>query len=215
VTHTLHRLGSEESLAKDYTILAMPSSGLNSAGSGPKLAKALEIMLKYDPVNIGDSKNGSRFTLGSDQAVKDALVENELVHAVYRSEEQLVGALTELKEADLGLSVTVGGLIEHVEGCCRKAGLTPHTIVQSLGIQGRKEMLPPPKALEIATMCGHHLVSVNLILTLVDKVKTGGMSAEKAGEELARCCICGVFNPVRAGEIIRKMADAKIKAEAG
>jgi len=154
VTHTLHRQGSADSLARDFTILAMPSSGLNSAGSRPRLAKALEIMLKYDPVNIGDSKNGSRFSLGSDRAVMEALVENELVHAVYRSEEQLIGALTELKEADLGLSVTVGGLVDRIEGCCKKAGLTPHTIVQSLGIRGRKEMLPPPKALEIATMWG-------------------------------------------------------------
>ncbi len=209
MTHTLHRQGDEESLARDYTILAMPSSGLNSAGSRPKLAKALEIMLKYDPVNIGDSKNGSRFSLGSDQAVKDVLVENELVHAVYRSEEQLIGVLAELKKADLGLSVTVGGLVDRIEGCCKKAGLTPHTIVQSLGVRGRKEMLPPPRTLEIATMCGHHLVSINLILSLVDKVKKGGMSAEDAGRELARCCICGVFNPVRAAEIIRKMADAR------
>jgi len=63
-------------------------------------------------------------------------------------------------------------------------------------------------------MCGHHLVSINLILALVDKVKNGRMSAEDAGRELARCCICGVFNPVRAGEIIRKMAEAKYRSEA-
>ena len=209
MTHTLHRQGDEKSLARDYTILAMPSSGLNSAGSRPKLAQALEIMLKYDPVNIGDSKNGSRFSLGDDQAVKDILVENELVHAVYRTEEQLIGVLTELKRADLGLSVTVGGLVDRLENCCRKADLKPHTIVQSLGVWGASEKLPQSKVLEIATMCGHHLVSENLILELVGKVRNGKMTAEKAGKELARCCICGVFNPDRAAEIVQKMADVK------
>jgi len=96
MTHTLHRQGNEESLAKDYTILAMPSSGLNSEGSLPKLQKALEIFMRHDPVNIGDSKGGSRFSLGGDEEVKKILVENELVHAVYRTREQLIDVLVEL-----------------------------------------------------------------------------------------------------------------------
>ena len=87
MTHTLHRYGDEESLSGDYTILAMPSSGLNSEGSRPKLLKALEIFLRHDPVNIGDSKGGSRFSLGSDEKVREILVENELVHGVFRTRE--------------------------------------------------------------------------------------------------------------------------------
>lgn len=215
MTHTLHRQGDEESLAKDYTILAMPSSGLNSEGSRPKLAKALEIFLRHDPVNVGDSKGGSRFSLGSDAALQEILVENELVHAVYRTQEQLTAALIELKQADLGLSVTVGGLVEPVEACCKKAGLKPHTIVQSLGVKGTLEKLPKPKVLEIATMCGHHLVSFNLINSLTVKVKRGRITARAAGEELARCCICGVFNPERAAEIIEKMAGAEAQVTPG
>lgn len=206
MTHTLHRQGSEESLASDFTILAMPSSGLNSAGSLPKLAKALDIFLKYNPVNIGDSKGGSRFSLGGDDVVKDILVENELVHAVYRTKEQLVNVLVDLKQADLGLSVTIGGLVGSLENCCSRASVTPHTIVQSLGVMGKIEKLPDPSVLEIATMCGHHLVSFDLISALARKVAKGKISGEKAGKKLAKCCICGVFNPARAGEIIEEIA---------
>ncbi|WP_319476267.1 hypothetical protein [Marispirochaeta aestuarii] len=212
MTHTLHRQGNEESLAKDYTILAMPSSGLNSEGSLPKLQKALEIFMRHDPVNIGDSKGGSRFSLGGDEEVKKILVENELVHAVYRTREQLIDVLVELKKADLGLSVTVGGLMDHVEECCRAAELKPHTIVQSLGIKGKLEKLPNPKVLEIATMCGHHLVSFDLITSLVDRVGKGRMSSEAAGKELAKCCICGVFNPARAAEIIDVMVGKEVES---
>ncbi len=206
MTHTLHRQGSEESLAGDFTILAMPSSGLNSAGSLPKLAKALDIFLKYDPVNIGDSKGGSRFSLGSDEAVKGILVDNELVHAVYRTKEQLVNVLVDLKDADLGLSVTIGGLVGSLEDCCRSASVKPHTIVQSLGVMGKMEKLPDPRVLEVATMCGHHLVSFDLIRELARKVAKKKLSGEKAGKKLARCCICGVFNPARAAEIIEEIA---------
>ncbi len=206
MTHTLHRQGDENSLSGDFTILAMPASGVNSKGSLPKLTKILEIFLRHNPVNIGDSKGGSRFSLGGDDAVKDILVENELVHAVYRTEEQLAAVLSDLKEADIGLSVTVGGLVDRVEGCCRKAGIEPHTIVQSLGVQGKLERLPNPKVLEIATMCGHHLVSFSLISSLADKVTRGKKTPKQAAEELAKCCICGVFNPERAAEIIEKMA---------
>jgi hypothetical protein len=58
--------------------------------------------------------------------------------------------------------------------------------------------------MEIATMCGHGLVSLNLITYLADKVKQGKMTAEKAGEQLAKGCICGVFIAERASEILKE-----------
>lgn len=202
MSHTLHRQGSVQELERDYVVFAMPASGINSKGSKQKLDKVYQILLSHDPVNIGDSKGGSRFSLGSDQAVEDIIVENELVHGVFRSAEKVIAVLKDLKEADLGLSVTVSGLTHRTEQCCAKAELTPHTIVQSLGVEGRLEMLPDERVMRIATMCGHGLVSFNLILDLAAKVKRGSLTAEKAGEILAKPCICGVFNPKRATEII-------------
>lgn len=204
MSHTLHRQGSEAELQKDFVVFAMPSSGLNSEGSKPKLDKVFEILLRHNPVNIGDSKGGSRFSLGSEEAVRDIIVENELVHGVFSSREQVIAVLKDLKEANLGLSVTVSGLVHETEACCAQAGLSPHTIVQSLGVMGRTEQIPDEKVMRIATMCGHGLVSLNLILDLAGKVKKGRMTAEEAGELLAKPCICGVFNPVRAAGIIRE-----------
>jgi hypothetical protein len=205
MTHTLHRQGSLKSLEKDYVVFAMPSSGLNSEGSKPKLEKVYEILKRYDPVNIGDSKGGSRFSLGSDEAVRQILVENELVHAVYRSREQVIRVLKDLKDKDLGLSVTVSGLTEAIHHCCRKAELTPHTIVMSLGIWGRTDLLPGEKIQKVATMCGHGLVSYNLVRELANEVKKGRLTARKAGEMLAKPCICGVFNPERAADLIEEL----------
>lgn len=105
MSHTLHRRGSEEELKKDFVVFVMPSSGLNSEGSKPKLDKVFQILLSHNPVNIGDSKGGSRFSLGSDKAVEDIIVENELVHGVFTSREQVIAVLKDLKEVDLGLSV--------------------------------------------------------------------------------------------------------------
>lgn len=207
MTHTLHRQGSLESLEQDFVVFAMPSSGLTSAGSKPKLDRVFEILARHNPANIGDSKGGSRFSLGGEDKVKEIIVENELVHGVFRSREQLIAVLKDLKEADLGLCVTVSGLMHKVEECCEQVGLTPHTIVNSLGIWGRTELLPATKVQEVATMCGHGLVSFNLILELAGRVKRKELSPEKAGELLAKPCICGVFNPVRAAELIQEFAE--------
>ena len=165
--------------------------------------------MRHNPVNLGDSKGGSRFSLGSDEAVKNIIVENELVHAVYRTREHMIAVLKDLKEADLGLSVVVQGLTDHVCKCAEEAGLKPHTIAMSLGVWGRGSYLPEQKVLEIGTMCGHGLVSYNLVIELAAKVKRGKMTAAEAGKKLAVPCICGVFNPERAAEIIQEFVDQK------
>ena len=54
MTHTLHRVGSEENLRKDYVILAMPSKDINHEGSGPKLQEIIRICLKEGAVKAGD-----------------------------------------------------------------------------------------------------------------------------------------------------------------
>ena len=207
MTHTLHRQGSLESLEHDYVIFAMPSSGLTSAGSKPKLDKVFEILSRHNPVNIGDSKGGSRFSLGGDDKVKDIIVENELVHGVFRSREQVIAVLKDLEKADLGLCITVSGLMHAVEECCGQAGLTPHTLVSSLGIWGKTALLPSTEVQEIATMCGHGLVSFNLISELAAQVQRKEITPEKAAATLARPCICGVFNPARAAELLAEFSD--------
>lgn len=205
MSHTLHRLGNVEELQHDFVVFAMPSSGLNSKGSKPKLQQVYHILKKHDPVNVGDSKNGSRFSLGSDEEVEARIIENELVHGVFSTREQVIAVLKDLKEADLGLSVTVSGLTHTVTECCHQAGLTPHTIVQSLGVMGRTDLLPEDENVtKLATMCGHGMISFNLILDLAEKVRAGKLTPEAAAEKMAKPCICGVFNPKRTAEILRE-----------
>ncbi len=123
---------------------------------------------------------------------------------VYSNKESMEKALIGLKEADLGLSVIVSGIFEDVFEACAKIGVGPHTVNMSAGIWGRTDLLPERKILEITTMCGHGYISRYLVVHLIDQVRKGIMSAEEAGVEMAKQCICNFFNPVRAANLIRE-----------
>ena len=64
MTHTLHRSGTKESLSRDYPILVIAAQSVNAKDSGPQFKKALEIILKHNPVNIGDMRTGNYFRKG-------------------------------------------------------------------------------------------------------------------------------------------------------
>ena len=56
-------------------------------------------------------------------------------------------------------------------------------------------------------MCGHALVSKNLIRHLVEEIKKGEITPADAAVELSRLCECGVFNPVRAESLLRALTE--------
>jgi hypothetical protein len=60
--------------------------------------------------------------------------------------------------------------------------------------------------LEINTMCGHGMVTVNLINKVVEDVRSGRVTAEKGAEELFKPCMCGIFNPHRAAKLLTALA---------
>jgi len=124
---------------------------------------------------------------------------------VFTHQEDMPRFLQDLKEADLEISVVASGLFETIFQCCRKAGLAPHTVSYSAGVWGRIEKLPSQEILEITTMCGHCLVSTNLVRKLIDDIRNGKESGESAAEELARQCVCGIFNPKRAAKILHSL----------
>jgi hypothetical protein len=74
---------------------------------------------------------------------------------------------------------------------------------------GRTELLPDERILDIETMCGHSLVSDHLTRRLIDKVRKGKMTAEEAGLELGKQCVCNYFNQVRAAKIIKEYVSAQ------
>lgn len=208
MTHTLHRLGSDEALLKeDYVVLVMPSKDINHEGSGPKLRRFLEMALESGAIKIGDCRLGNEYHQGGIEKLLQNVEDRAVVHAVFKDQETLIALLKKMKAADLGMSVVVSGLFGEVNRCCQAAGLKPHTINQSLGRWGDKDKLPEQGIVEIHTMCGHGMVSVNLIKRMVDRVKRGKLTPEKAAENLFKPCMCGIFNPHRAAKLLSRLAE--------
>jgi hypothetical protein len=52
MTHTLHRRGTKENLAKDYVVFAMSAKGINEKDSAEKMRKFLQMAQRYKPVNL-------------------------------------------------------------------------------------------------------------------------------------------------------------------
>jgi len=200
MTHTLHRVG--DYLEEDYVVLIMPSKGINVEGSGPKLKKYLEIALEAGAIKIGDARSGNETLQGGRDKVLENIVDQAVVHAVFNNREALVKTLRAFKEADLGLSVVVSGLFEHVGECCKQAGLKRHTINQSMGRWGNTDRLPPPEILQLNTMCGHGMVAWGLIEEVIKDIKAGETTAEEGAERLFAPCVCGIFNTHRSARIL-------------
>ena len=206
MTHSLHRLGTPENLGNDYVIFAMSAKDINEANSAAQLRRFMEIAFKYDPVNAGDMKTGNILT-HSREDILDSIQDVSIVHAVFVEEAPVAAVLRDVKEADLGVSVVISGLMDAVERCAKAAGARRHTVEWSLGIWGRTDLLPSEEVLQITTMCGHGMVAAPMVERLALEVRRGRMSASDAALQLARPCVCGIFNPVRAAMLLRTMAE--------
>jgi len=206
MTNTLHRQGDVEQLKKDYVIFAHTAKGITRNGSGPKLQEFMRICLKYHPVNIGDGQQGSIY---KDNTDIQALIANQGdgagAAAVFTDLDTLGKVVVDLIRADLGISINISGLLEEVQACCRRAGIERHSAEHSLGFRGAKDRLPEREVLEFNTMCGHGMVSFNFIRKMIEYVKLRRMTPEKAAKIMAKCCECGVFNPVRAEMLLEKI----------
>lgn len=212
MTHTLHRLGNTDNLREDYVVFAMSAKGINEKGSYVAMRRFLELAFELDPVNAGDMKTGNILT-HSRQEILDSVQDVSIVHAVFTEEDKVAKLLERLREVDLGISVVVSGLFDRVRGCARQAGLRQHTVECSAGVWGRTERLPDAQVMEITTMCGHGMVAAGLVEQLARAVRRGRINAEEAGLELARPCVCGVFNPVRAARLLKAIATREKSGE--
>jgi hypothetical protein len=199
MTNTLHRQGAAKSLKNDYVIFAHTAKGITREGSAQKLQEFMRICLKYNPVNMGDGKQGN---VHQPDIETEKLIANQEdgagAAAVFTDLDSLQKVVEELVRADLGISINISGLLEEVRECCRKAGIKRHSAEHSLGFWGSTDRLPERETMEFNTMCGHGMVSFNLIRKMIDYVKLRRLTPKKAATVMARCCECGVFNPVRA-----------------
>ena len=203
MTHSLHRIGTEESLSKDFVVASLPAMGHNDAGHAPKLEKFLRLALKHNPKNYGVGSYGNEYSHDGEEVIQHA---GGMAHAVFTSPDDVKGFLKDLKEADLGMSVITSGILDTVNKVVREAGLKRHTVNVSLGVWGNTKRLPPAEIMEVTTMCGHGMVAANLVEKLVDDIRKGVTTPEAAGKVLAAPCCCGIFNPSRAAELLAAAA---------
>ena len=204
MSHALYRQGANKNLGNDLVIMAAAAKGFNDQGAAPKERRFFEIVQRHGPVNMGEITIGSVHQMDAEE-IKGRLPVTALVHTVFTDPATLAQVLREVKEADLGLSITVSGLFEALGECCGKVELHPYGVEQSLGIIGRTDLLPEGGILEIGTMCGHGLVSLRLIDLLAERIREGATTAETASRELAKQCVCGIFNPARARALLEEM----------
>ncbi len=204
MSHSLHRFGTEDNLKNDYTLYARTSRWVNREGCGPKLRKILAVLLSEKPVNFGSSHAGKSFKAGLDAEEYAKTLDRAYgVACCYSSKDALKRVLKRLKELDVGISIVVSGLIDEIVDTAKEIGLKPHTAFLSLGIHGRKELLPEDHILEVTTMCGHAMVSAKLTRAVLDKIRTGEMTPEEGADHLAQPCPCGIFNTDRCEELFK------------
>jgi hypothetical protein len=208
MTNTLHRQGAAEDLKEDYVIFVTMARDINREGSAPKIHEFLRICQKHNPINIGSSKMGT--VLQDDVSYQDlvtGLKDGSTSAAVFTDLDTLKKVLGELIEADLGISINVSGLLEGVQECCHGNGIERHSVEQSLGFWGARDRLPEREVLEINTLCGHGLVSFNLIRKMMEQVRMRRLTPREAAEIMGRCCECGVFNTTRAERLLEKVLE--------
>jgi len=212
MTHTNHRQGNLESLSKDYVVLIVAARGINNSNIEPKFQEFLSLGFKYGAVNAGTGPGanmGNMFTSTREKLIEQ-LSRSNSVSSVFDNKEKAAALVKELVKADLGLSVVVSGLFKEVDQMCRTAGIKRHTALCSLGVWGNRDKLPEDEILDITTMCGHNMLAANLVRRMAARVKEGLIDIEEAAGVLAKPCVCGVFNPKRAQELLQQHIDNAI-----
>jgi len=208
MTNTLHRRGTVEELKGDYVIFVTTARGITREGSASKIHEFLRICNKYNPINIGSSKLGS--VLQDDvkfQDLLDNLEDGATSAAVFTDLDTLQKVLAELVKADLGISINVSGLLDGVQECCHRNGIERHSVEHSLGFWGSRDLLPEREILALNTLCGHGMVSFNLIRKMMEYVKLRKLTPKEAAKIMGKCCECAVFNTTRAERLLEKMLE--------
>lgn len=205
MTHSLHRRGEWDDLKDDFVVLGCPATGINKKGSAPKTQKFLSICYKHGPINLGDMKTGNIYNTTMDDILSH-VTDGTIVQCTFDNREKIVSLLKELKENRPGISIIISGISDIVQQCMEEAGLGRiHTIEYSLGTWGRTELLPEFEILKTTTMCGHAMISSDLVKKLVRDVKRGRKTVEEACLEMAKCCTCGNYNMTRGIKLFKEL----------
>ena len=210
MTHSLHREGRPDQLEGDYCVFIYPARGFNYKNSQPRVRNLTEIVYANEPVNVFVmTLRESFYSEVTPEQMLDSISkgpDGARVYACFESRDKVRDVLKRMKDADEGVSIVCSGLIEPLREIAVEAGLRPHTINLSLGLHGDTKLLPPPDIRLFTTMCGHGMVSPQLVRNRIMKVKQGKMDAWEAGVSLTEPCACGIFNPRRAEGLLHELA---------
>jgi hypothetical protein len=210
MTHTLHRRGNAESLGDDYIVFTMSAKTFNEEGSADRMRRFLQILLSHHPANYGDMVTGN-IHVKSEEEIFGNIQSTSIVHGVFNDPAVVTQILQELKEADLGISVIVSGVHADTETCCQESHLPKHTIENSLGIHGQLQRLPNEGILQLTTMCGHGMVPANLVEKTLWEIKKEKKTLREGAVALTRPCHCGIYNPVRAERLLRRLVGLMVR----
>jgi hypothetical protein len=219
MTNTLHRFGAPETQRDDYIVFAIASKGINDVGATEKLQTFLRFAIKHGPVNVGHGIKGgmyrpsenltplahwSRSEEADPEIVVRGIDEPSTVAAVFDDVVKVEALLKDLKAADLGISINISSLADEANACCKRAGITRHSIEYSLGFHGDLNQLPDRHVLELSTMCGHGMLSHNFARKMIDLVRENRRTPQQAATTMARFCTCGIFNLARAIRVLER-----------
>lgn len=213
MSHSLHRRGDVEFLKKDWLLKATPVKGVDNATEESKkdylarIRAVCDVTAKY-AINMGIGRSGCfarGVSLEEIKASYDRIGVAGISASVMTSREAVKAYLQELKEKDYGISICAAGLIDEIFEIGREIGLPPHSVLLSLGVWGKKEMLPAEDVLTITAMCGHHMLAPNLVEFVAAQVKAGTLPLEEAAHRLSRVCTCGSINEPAVVEALQKM----------
>ncbi|HWQ79093.1 MAG TPA: hypothetical protein VN381_09770 [Anaerovoracaceae bacterium] len=208
MSHSLHRYGTREDLKNDFCMYARCAKGVNRDHPGDKLRKILDIYLSEEFVNLGSSHGGKSYVNGLNAEEYRGTLDNSYGIIInFAKSKAVAGVLRKLRDADLGISIVVSGLIDGVVDIAHSVGLKPHTATLSLGIYGKKSKLPKDETLKIITMCGHSLIGSPLVESVFEQVKAGKLTPEAGADIIARPCTCGIFNTIRCVDLIKKQLE--------
>ena len=211
MTHTLHRQATSGDAKKEFLLIAMPAKGVNHTGSKPKLVKILDICESAGAVNLGDTQQSNIYDLGSSGELFKRMLDGAIAGALFDSRENVEQALRKIKAEDTGMSVVVTGDIEEIKDICDDMGLSPHTVAKSLGIMGRTEPLPTGGRLQLMTMCGHGMVTERMLKAAQTEIEEETTTVDDAVLKMAKCCVCGCFNPTRAKGVLERLSKGRDK----
>jgi hypothetical protein len=197
----------------------MSSKGINDEGAAEKLQAFLRLAMKYAPVNMGHATKWGMYRPSADltplahwtrsaaadpETVVRGIEEPSTVAAVFDDVAKVEAFLKDVKAASLGISINISALAEEANACCKRAGITRHSIEYSLGFHGDLNQLPDRHVLELSTMCGHGMVSHNFARKMIDMVRENRRTPQQAATAMARFCACGIFNLSRAVRVLER-----------